>query len=67
MVQTKKFENTFVNEYFAWNLHDQDVEKRQKINDAINFLNLGVSVDVVAKGTGLAIDYVKDLLKNIHQ
>ena len=30
MVQTKKFENTFINEYLAWNLHDQDVEKRAK-------------------------------------
>ena len=30
MVQTKKFENTFVNEYMAWNLHDMDVERRAK-------------------------------------
>ena len=28
MVQTKKFEQSFVNEYMAWNLHDQDVLKR---------------------------------------
>ncbi|MCR4715347.1 MAG: type II toxin-antitoxin system YoeB family toxin [Treponemataceae bacterium] len=30
MVQTKKFEQTFINEYLAWNLHDQDVENRGK-------------------------------------
>ena len=30
MVQSKKFEQSFVNEYLAWNLHDQDVERRGK-------------------------------------
>ena len=30
MVQTKKFEQTFINEYLAWNLHDKDVELRGK-------------------------------------
>ena len=28
MVQTKKFEQSFINEYMAWNLHDDDVKKR---------------------------------------
>ena len=28
MVTTKKFENTFVNEYMAWNLHDRDVREQ---------------------------------------
>ncbi|MCR5621220.1 MAG: hypothetical protein K6G18_05125 [Treponema sp.] len=28
MVQAKKFEQTFINEYLAWNLHDKDVERR---------------------------------------
>ena len=28
MVQAKKFEQTFINEYLAWNLHDKDVELR---------------------------------------
>ena len=28
MVQVKKFENTFINEYLAINLHERDVEKR---------------------------------------
>ena len=28
MVQTKKFEQTFINDYLAWNLHETDVERR---------------------------------------
>lgn len=28
MVQAKKFEQTFFNEYMAWNLHDMDVKKQ---------------------------------------
>ena len=28
MVQTKKFENTFINEYLAINLHERDLQKR---------------------------------------
>lgn len=28
MVEQKKFENTFINEYMAWCLHDNDVEQR---------------------------------------
>ncbi len=28
MVQTKKFEQSFVNEYMAWNLHDMDVRRQ---------------------------------------
>ena len=28
VVQTKKFEQSFINEYLAWILHDQDVEMR---------------------------------------
>lgn len=28
MVQEKKFEQSFLNEYFAWNLHDQDIMRR---------------------------------------
>ena len=31
MVQIKKFEQSFVNEYMAWNLHDWDVERRGKL------------------------------------
>ena len=28
MVQTKKFEQSFINEYLAWSMHDTDVERR---------------------------------------
>lgn len=28
MVQTKKFQNTFINEYLAINLHERDLRKR---------------------------------------
>lgn len=28
MVKQKKFEQTFINEYMAWNLHDSDVKKQ---------------------------------------
>ena len=28
MVQTKKFEQSFINEYLAWSMHDKDVESR---------------------------------------
>lgn len=28
MVEQKKFEQTFINEYMAWNLHDTNVEQR---------------------------------------
>ena len=30
MVQTKKFEQSLINEYLAINLHEQDVERRAK-------------------------------------
>ena len=45
MVQTKKFEQTFVNEYLAWNLHDQDVLKRGKEEGRI-----ALSVDLIKSG-----------------
>ncbi len=35
MVQTKKFEQSFVNEYLAWNLHDRDVERRSRLEGKI--------------------------------
>ena len=42
MVQTKKFEQSFVNEYMAWNLHDQDVERRGKLNICIELIKSGL-------------------------
>ncbi len=35
VVQTKKFEQSFINEYLAWTLHDQDVEMRIKKEQAL--------------------------------
>ena len=45
MVQSKKFENTFINEYLAWNLHDKDVEKRAKDEGKIE-----MSIDLIKSG-----------------
>ena len=42
MVQTKKFEQSFVNEYLAWNLHDQDVEKRGRIDMCLDLIKSGL-------------------------
>ena len=69
MVQTKKFEQTFINEYLAWNLHDKDVELRGKKAGlaegvrmtARNLLALNMSVETIAKATGLSMDEIKKL------
>jgi predicted transposase/invertase (TIGR01784 family) len=101
MVQTKKFEQTFINEYLAWNLHDKDVELRGKKAGlaegkkaglaegkkaglaegkkaglaegkkaglaegvrmtARNMLALNMSVETIAKATGLSVDEIKSL------
>ena len=45
MVQSKKFENTFINEYLAWNLHDKDVEKRAKDEGKFE-----MSIDLIKSG-----------------
>ena len=42
MVQTKKFEQSFVNEYLAWNLHDQDVENRGRLDMCIELIKSGL-------------------------
>lgn len=58
MVQKKKFEQTFVNEYLAWNLHDQDVRKKGfedgVIQTAKKLLSLGLSLKTIEEGTGLS-------------
>lgn len=38
MQSLKKFEQSFVNEYLAWNLHEQDIEKRSNIKAAKSLL-----------------------------
>lgn len=73
MVQAKKFEQSFVNEYLAWNLHDQDVERRGKmegrregrqeanIETAKRLVALGVPMETITQATGLPIEFVKTL------
>ena len=69
MVQTMKFEQTFINEYLAWNLYDTDMELRGKKAGlaegvkmtARNMLALNMSVETIAKATGLSMDEIKKL------
>ncbi|WP_197971920.1 hypothetical protein [Treponema zioleckii] len=70
MVQTKKFEQSFVNEYLAWNLHDRDVERRSRlegkleanIETARRLNSLGFPLETIAQATGLSIETVKQIL-----
>lgn len=65
MVQAKKFEQTFLNEYFAVNLHENDVLKRGRaegrIETAKKLLLLGLPFETVAKGTELPIEFIRQL------
>lgn len=75
MVQAKKFEQTFFNEYMAWNLHDMDVKKQgiqQGIKQGIkqsalasarNALALGLSSEQAAQISGLPLEEVLELQK----
>ena len=67
MVQTKKFEQTFINEYMAWNLHEQDVLERGRnegrIETAKKLLLMGLPFETIAKGTELSIEFIKQLSK----
>ncbi|MBR4629580.1 MAG: hypothetical protein IKO57_03935 [Treponema sp.] len=79
MVQAKKFEQTFFNEYMAWNLHDMDVRKQgiqqglqqgiqqgilqSAIASARNALALGLSVQQAAQISGLSLEEVQSLQK----
>lgn len=55
MVQTKKFEQTFINEYLAWNLHDQDIEKRGRLSMCIDLIKSGLlSITDAAKKLGVS-------------
>ena len=40
-------------------------EERKSIENAINFLKLGVDVETVAKGTGLSIEKIRELNSNL--
>ena len=62
MVQTKKFQNTFLNEYLATQLHERDVEERAKQQGAIAkalstaaiLKQSNVDIELIAKSTGLS-------------
>lgn len=40
-------------------------ENRRALKDALNFLKLGVSEEIVAQGTGISIEIVRELKKEI--
>ncbi|MGL5150941.1 MAG: hypothetical protein ACRC7N_10270 [Clostridium sp.] len=40
-------------------------EERNSIENAINFLKLGVDIETVAKGTGLSIEKITELNNNL--
>ena len=65
MVQAKKFEQTFINEYLAWNLHDKDVERRGRKEQALETARVlkqsGVDAALIVQATGLSIEDVKAL------
>lgn len=45
--------------------YDPKVERKAKIEAAINFLKLGVDVETVAKGTQLPLEKILELKKKI--
>ena len=65
VVQTKKFEQSFINEYLAWSMHDKDVEMRGrnegKVEAARNALAMGLSQAQVSQITGLSIEEIARL------
>lgn len=63
MVQAKKFEQSFVNEYLAWNLHDQDVERRSKLEAYIDLVKDGLlSLKDAASKLGMTEEALKEQL-----
>ena len=69
MVQAKRFEQTFVNEYLAWNLHDKDVERRgrkegrkeQALETARILKRTGIDAALISQSTGLSPEDVEAL------
>ena len=74
MVQTKKFEQSFINEYLAWSMHDKDVEMRGRNegrsegeaakarSTARNLLAMGVLTrEQIAAATGLSTEDIARL------
>ena len=78
MVQAKKFEQTFINEYLAWNLHEQDVERRghaagrkegeiaKAINAAKNLLAMRLGThEQIARAVGLPLEKIDELAEKL--
>ena len=70
MVQTKKFEQSFINEYLAWSMHDKDVEMRGRNegeaakarSTARKLLTMGVLTrEQIATATGLSFEEIARL------
>ena len=73
MVQAKKFEQTFINEYLAWNLHDKDVERRgrkeglkegrkeQALETARILKRTGIDAALISQSTGLSLEDIEAL------
>ena len=77
MVQAKRFEQTFVNEYLAWNLHDYDVRQRgikegredgikkgreeQALETARILKRTGIDAVLISQSTGLSPEDVEAL------
>ena len=65
----KKFEQSFINEYMAWNLHDDDVKKRgvaegikiANCGTARNLLAMNMPIESIAKATGLSVAEIQAL------
>ena len=45
----------------------QEGREEEKIKNAINFLNLGISVDIVAQGTGLSLEEVNKIKDELNK
>ena len=47
-------------------LYNPEIEKKTRIEDAENFLRLGVSEEIVSKGTGIPIEKVREIKKEAY-
>ena len=43
-----------------------EARKEEKRNTALNLLNIGVSVDIIAQGTGLSLDEINKLKESVN-
>ena len=46
-------------------LYNPEIEKKTRIEDAENFLRLGVSEEIVSKGTGIPIEEVRKMKEDL--